>query len=424
VNNQNGYFTPATGLLLGAGLLFAIVLALLIRVEHLAANTEQTLASLKNLETLQIEVIDAAEIDAIYERITEAENRALGYLGIFEGIGFAFTALGILFTFVGIVAGFKYDESIKQMDKSLQRMNEIDAQFQSRHRILRESGLAQSLMHLAERQYKARDIEGALQTYQRALDFDGNNPVVYYYIGYIQTQKNMLIQARDTLHKAMELEPLPQIQAALGYVYRRIGDDADKKGNYPRRNEYYKLADNYLNEALDASSWLVDVDGESWYGSLAGLHKRLGNLGDQETPEQEREHLRQARSHYEQAAAITPLSSYPKFNIAMMTLRLDGVEAAKAKFQETKKIIAKELQSEHDAYWPWANHLLTKIALQEYDDDLNDTIDSLCQLIPPEAKDVKPRIVEDIRQIQKIFEANGKDIHAFEDLIQQLNETS
>lgn len=389
-----------------------------------AQRIETEFAELEALSvTIQGAELDGDVLETLVAKATQLsaiEDRALGYLGIFESIGFAFTAVAVLFTFIGIVAGFRYDDSIKQMDKAIQRMNDIDEQFESRRRILRESGLAQSLMMLAERQYKSRDIEGALQTYQRALELEENNPVVFYFIGYILTQKNMLTQARDILIKAKELEPLPQIQAALGYVYRRIGDEADKVGNYGRRNEHYELADKYLHEALESSPRLVDVDGESWYGSLAGLHKRLGNIGDNETPEQERQHLRQARDYYARAAEVTPLSSYPKFNIAMMTLRLDGVDAAMPKFKETERIIEKELQAEHDNHWYWANLLLTKVALQAFK-GIDDTVDTLSQLIPPHANDVKPRIVEDIRQIQQMLATENVNTEPIEAVINKLN---
>lgn len=414
----------------------AIVTVINIALAGIALTAYQISRKVENefeaLDYIQIEIAESeTEQDIVEELVKLAlletkaiEERAINYLSIFEGIGFAFAAIGVLFTFVALVAGFKYDDAMKQMDKSLQRMNEIDEQFQSRRQVLHESSFAQSLMLLAERQYKARDIEGALQTYQRALTFDENNPVVYYYIGYLQTHKNLLTQARDTLLKAIDLEPLPQTQAALGYTYRRIGDEAESRKNFSRRDEYYERADKHLSEALEASPRLVDVDGESWYGSLAGLHKRLGNVGDDETPEEERKHLQKARYYYGEAAKITPLSSYPQFNIAMITMRLEeSIEAAKDEFEKTKKLIENELQAEHDNHWYWANLLLTKVALQEFD-NLDDTVNSLRQLIPPEAKDVKPRIIEDIHEIQKIFELHKVDTQWIENVIQQLNETS
>ena len=79
-------------------------------------------------------------------------------------------------------------------------------------------------------------------------------------------------------------------------------------------------------------------------------------------------------------------------NIAMITMRLEkNIEAAKNEFVKTKALIEKELQAEHDKHWYWANLLLTKIALQDFD-EIDGVVDTLIQLIP------KPLILKPLQQ--------------------------
>ncbi|MDQ7034710.1 MAG: hypothetical protein Q9P01_07705 [Anaerolineae bacterium] len=105
-----------------------------------------------------------------------------------------------------------------------------------------------------------------------------STPVSFYYVGYIRTQRNDVVNAEKALLSALELDSqFYHAMAALGYVYRRIGETT---ADPSEKNQYYRKSETYLKRALAADDRLVDADGESWYGSLAGLYRRMGRLPD------------------------------------------------------------------------------------------------------------------------------------------------
>src|SRR5690606_40897737 len=66
--------------------------------------------------------------------------------------------------------------------------------------------------------------------------------------------------------------------ANLGYVLRRRADQLP--ADDMNRGRLMAEAELKLREALNLAPKLVDEDGESWWGSLGGLHRRRGQLDD------------------------------------------------------------------------------------------------------------------------------------------------
>jgi tetratricopeptide (TPR) repeat protein len=89
---------------------------------------------------------------------------------------------------------------------------------------------------------------------------------------------------------------------------------------------------------------LVDDDGEAWWGSLGGLYRRRGQT-------------EQAIKAYERAAEVTPHSSYPFSNLAMLYMRTKDHESMMKMFKRVERIAHAETQAEVDTYWAYADLL-------------------------------------------------------------------
>ena len=318
-------------------------------------------------------------------------NDASNFLGIFEAISVAITfvvgALGV----VGLTRLFsaqnqlaqarnqvieevaalrkQFEDEIEQRRKELTDLNTLLRQSAEVQR--QESAratLALSLLPLGERQYRAQDLKGAYETYLRALEYDGNNPIIHYRLGYVAVQSNQLQDAEYHLKCALDIDPqFTLAQAALGFVYRRM---TDSMADSAERDLLYNRAENNFLEALTASPKLVDDDGESWWGSLGGLYRRRGQLD-------------QAIKAYERAAEVTPHSSYPFSNLAMLYMRNQNRDSMMKMFRRVERIARAETQAEVDNYWAFADLLTSRLA-QGKTDDAEDLLTTLFEIAPTE----------------------------------------
>ncbi|MBK9751093.1 MAG: tetratricopeptide repeat protein [Chloroflexi bacterium] len=216
-----------------------------------------------------------------------------------------------------------------------------------------QATLALSLLPLGERQYRAQDLQGAADTYMRALKLDEDNPLIHYRLGYVYVQSGQLSDAERHLQQALSIDPEFHLaMAALGYVYRRIGD---KLPEGLERDEMLNKAEAHLIKALRLSPKLVDDDSESWWGSLGGLYRRRGQID-------------QAIYAYEQAAKVTPHSSYPFSNLAMLYMGRHNREQMLQTFRRVERLARGEVQAEVDNYWAYADLLTSRLALGKIDE--------------------------------------------------------
>jgi hypothetical protein len=86
---MNGKVNSSVWLLLSSSLLLVLVFIFMQRVNELSQNVEEGLATIRNLEAQPSDVVTAAELAVLLDEIKEREERALGYLGVFESIGLA-----------------------------------------------------------------------------------------------------------------------------------------------------------------------------------------------------------------------------------------------------------------------------------------------------------------------------------------------
>ena len=326
------------------------------------------------------------ELEAAVERVENAEARAVSFFGLFEGIGVYITVATVIVTLIvaagNIIAVIFFRQRVKELNRleedlrtATEQLNDVRSEFHRAH-------FALSLLPLAERQYRSGNLAGALNTYQRASEYDSQNAVPFYHMGYLYTQQNNLQLAESCLNTAMELDSeFHHARAALGYVYRRMGE---LKTDPRERDALYEKAAQYLQQALSHSERLMDDDGESWFGSLAGLYRRWGRIND-------------AMYYYGRAAEITPNSSYPMLNLALLNLQ-EGAGNYVQAFERVIKLARREVQADVDNYWGYGDLLLAQIVLGKYA-DADDTLETLLETIPPTTYDVLPRIKEALEKI-------------------------
>ncbi|MBZ0281883.1 MAG: tetratricopeptide repeat protein [Anaerolineae bacterium] len=243
----------------------------------------------------------------------------------------------------------------------------------------------QSLQVLGERQYRERNLEGAIETLNRAIELDDRNPITHYQIGYVYVQHGVLDEAEFHLKKALEIDPkLGQAMATLGYVYRRMAEKLDMS---KERIDQFNQAERLLLDALDISDRLIDSDGESWWGSLGGLYRRQGQID-------------QAIHAYERAAKVTPRSSYPFSNLAMLYLEKGNLDAMRENFARVEQLASAETQADSNNYWAFADLVTSRLA-QNKTKETDAAIASLLYTVPSGSSYVLESLLDTLERLLK-----------------------
>jgi tetratricopeptide (TPR) repeat protein len=330
----------------------------------------------------------AARAETLLEetrRMAEDASRYAGdassFLGLFEALGIVITVVAGAFSAFGIYRLFSAQNELtlsrKRFEQELERKeSELAALEQQlrrnnaeQHAQSTRATLALSLLPLGERQYKAQDFKGACDTYERALKLDSNNPVIYYRLGYVCVQSGQLDDAVQYLTRALEIDPeFPLAMAALGYAYRR---QAEKMEAGLERERLMNMAERCMLDGLALSPKLVDDDGESWWGSLGGLYRRRG-LNEQ------------AIRAYQQAAEVTPHSSYPFSNLAMLYMGEQDRDAMLRMFKRVERLAKGETQADVDNYWAYADLLTAQLALGKFS-EAEEALQSLFDTAPSDS---------------------------------------
>jgi tetratricopeptide (TPR) repeat protein len=298
---------------------------------------------------------------------------ASNFLGIFEAISLAITVVvGGLGVF-GVTRLFQAQSELTRTAKDVkedlakategfaaqleEKQRELDALKEELKRSAKEerarsdqASLGLSLLPLAERQYKVKDFDGALATYHRALELDPQNIVIYYRLGYVYTQYGKFDDALYYLKEALKIdENFAPALATLGYVLRRKAEKLTVQDI--KRGELLAEAEQLMRRALDMSPKLVDEDGESWWGSLGGLHRRRGQIDD-------------AIEVYKRAHEVTPLASYPLGNLALLYLQKRDHQQMLDTYERVERLAMRRTLADPTDFWGHADVLVARVALK------------------------------------------------------------
>ncbi len=344
-----------------------------------------------------------------------AANDASSYLGIFEGIGTLIGVMtGIFVPALAVVAGFvglnrlshardelsdaqkKFEADLDRLRVSIQddlrsKQDELDALKDDLRKSAEEERLksvqasfALSLLPLGERQYQFKDLDGALSTYQQALNLDPDNIVILYKLGYVYVQMGMTDEARIHLERALTLQSdFAPALATLGYVERRVAEPLSIQSN--QRGQQLARAEQLIRQALAISPKLVDEDGESWWGSLGGLHRRRGQIDE-------------AIDCYVRATEVTPQASYPYGNLAQLYLLRNDRAHMREMYQQTERLALRRVMLDTTDFWAFADLLVAQLALGKTA-DAGDTLAGLFGAAPLDAPNMLDRPLATLRQL-------------------------
>lgn len=348
----------------------------------------------------------AADARASAEDAERFASEAFNFLGLFEAFSVVIGVSAVVLGIVGVTRLFsaenqlvkareridsefaetqkRFDEEMANKSRELQSLREqLLATVEQQHKTATQATLALALLPLGERQYKAQDMRGAADTYLRALALDGDNPLIHYRLGYVYVQSGQLDDAETHLKQALAIDSeFVLAMAALGYVYRRMGD---KMHAGVDRDQMHNQAEYYLLQALKRSPKLVDDDSESWWGSLGGLYRRRGQVD-------------QAIYAYEQAGQVTPQSSYPFSNLALLYMAKGDRAKMLDTYKRVERLARGEAVAEVNNYWAYADLLTARLALGKLE-DAEDAMITVSDLAPVESPYALEMLVDTLTRL-------------------------
>ncbi len=378
------------------------------------------------------------EARSALDEAQRANDLAFNLLGLFEAIsGAVGIILGIIVPLVAVVAGLfgfsqlasareelkkarenfeaemkktvqMYFDNFNNQNEDLRKKQDhvLQEALAKQHELGAKANLALSLLPSAERQYRAQDYVGAIETYQRALELDSNNSIIHYRLGYVFTQKGDLTNAEAHIKKALELDAQsPQAKAALAYVYRRMGDKLNKPEESLERDRMYSKSETLFLEVLPKYEKLLDEDGESWWGAFGGLYKRRGQY-------------QLAIEKYEYAAQATKSSSYPYSNLAQLYMITGETEKMTKMYQRVERLAQAEVYAEVENYWAYADLITSRVAQGKFDEAWK-VVDEALPTAPLDATYPLELLVNTLKDTQKYLPQYADEITRFIDHIEQ-----
>ncbi len=377
------------------------------------------------------------EISVVEQRANDAVGLAGDLFGLFEAMS---AAIGIFVPLLVVIGGLfglrqlqnakqeleaatkRFEEDMHQRTSDLEtaRANFEKQTEDQRHRLeeavqqqqesAKATSIALSLLLVGDSQYRAQDYTGALDTYERALGFDKLNPGIHYRMGYVYTQSGQLKAAQQSLEAALALDAkYTPARAALGYVYRRIGDDIQKEitrlkevGIEPTNPEFVRLtterdqtyikSEQNFMDALTTLPNLVDEDGESWWGALGGLYRRRGQT-------------EQAITAYNRATDVTPQSSYPFSNLALLYAKVGHLTEMAKTYERVEKLAYAETQADVDNYWAFADLIVSRLA-QGKVQETYDVLDTALATAPADSPYTLESLIDTLRRLADYMQAD------------------
>ncbi len=371
-----------------------------LRAEEAALRAEEILAEAEA-------VLEETRI--IKEEAGNAFETASSMFGLFEAMS---GAVGLVVPFLAVVAGLlglgrlenaqnelrkareQFEEDIRLKEGQLDKLREeLQASAAEQREIAGKASLALALLPLGERQYRAQDYKGALDTYERALRLDPNNPIIHYRMGYVFTQSGELERAEYHFTTSLELDPeFSPSRVARGYVYRRMGDKL-QSDNIERDIMYNKAEENFLHGLREATK-LIDEDGESWWGALGGLYRRRGQIS-------------QAIMAYRRGAEVTPHSSYPFSNLALLYMQTRDRDQMLDTYKRVEQLAWNEVQADVDNYWAYADLIVSRLALGKVK-QTEDILETALSTAPVDSPYALESLLETLQRLAEVVDPRDR----------------
>ena len=217
-------------------------------------------------------------------------------------------------------------------------------------------------------EYRKKNFPRALAIYRQALESasDRIKSEVCAQMAYVLCKTSELEQAEQLIEQALALRPgFGDALATRGYLYslraRKLDDDT-------QRSKALRDATNALLDALTPEHNLLDMDDESWWATLGGVYRR-----DQD--------YRKAIHAYEQAVRVTPQSSYPRSNLALLYMLDKQADKVKSSYRIVERLAQSKVEQNILDSWAYADLLLAELALGKYD-DANDRLGEFLDILP------------------------------------------
>ncbi|PJF41681.1 MAG: hypothetical protein CUN55_11560, partial [Phototrophicales bacterium] len=225
------------------------------------------------------------------------------------------------------------NESRQQIERLTTTINE---QLEEARNRAERSFRVLTLQMLAEQQVRARNYDTAISQLREAYELEQDNLSTNYLLGYLYVIKRQFEEALFYLRRALERDPeFAPALAALGLALRRLGDQEE---DIVRRNQLWAEAELNLTKALNLEPGMLDADGESYFGTLGGLYRRQHRYTD-------------AAFAYDQAVKVTPKSSYPIGNLAVLYTYLGRREEASELFARVEHLVRGIIEDNPGDYW-------------------------------------------------------------------------
>jgi tetratricopeptide (TPR) repeat protein len=346
-------------------------------------------------------------------QVSQHMETANNLLGLFQNV----TAIaGVIIPLLAVLAGVgalsrlnsaqkeleeAKDRFEKDMGQKQEELNDVSRRLEASAKEQRENAaranLAMSLLALGERQYKAQDFAGAIDTYRRALELDPDSLITHYRLGYVYVQSGSLQEAERHLTRALDIEKdFAPALAALGYVYRRTGE---KMTAGIERDTLLNKGESLLLKALTISPKLIDEDGEAYWGSLGGLYRRRGQIDA-------------AIEAYRRAAEATPSSSYAFSNLALLYVQTGNKEKMLPTYERVEQLAYGETQASVDNYWAYADLLTARLALGKAQ-AADETLYSVFRTAPIDSPYALESLLDTLRRLAQALGAGEAADHVY-----------
>lgn len=243
-------------------------------------------------------------------------------------------------------------------DDLVDQLNEKKQEFLTEDR----AGFVQGFLQDARKQRESYDFDNALETYEEALRFASPSikDDIHYEMALVHLEQRELEKVEAQLEMALDYNPNHVYSLVKrGELYRRY---ADREDDEKEKRRLLIRAEEKLSSALETQGRITDENGESVWGSLGGIYKRLGEIES-------------AIEAYQKALQVRR-SSYPLNNLGLLYMDKMDWEKTRLYFRVVEKFSKATTMNNPGDEWAYNDLLVSQIVLGKLK-DAQDTLDDV-----------------------------------------------